>query len=311
MSSAIILGTRGSPLALAQTQQILKTLQSHHPHLSFQTRTFTTHGDTLQSLPDHDQPPVLEKGWFTGALEAALLEKQAHIIVHSLKDLPTESAHSSLIIAATPIRAAANDLLISKWPLHSENPLLDLPPQSTIGTGSPRRQAQIRALRPDLRTRSIRGNIGTRIEKLLCDSDLQAIILAQAGMDRLRLNLPSTLHSAPIPIHSMLPAPGQGALAIQTHTDHKEIISILSSIHHLFTHQATTAERAFLKALGGGCLAPIAAYAEFTSLKSSLHGFYAPSHLAKPVSLAITAPPHHDPIELGSRLAHLIRLTAT
>lgn len=311
MSQPIILGTRGSPLALAQTRQIQQKLQSAHPDLTFEIRTITTHGDKLQSLPDHEQPTHLEKGWFTGALENALLKKEVHIVVHSLKDLPTESTSPQLTLAAIPQRAAANDLLLSKSPLSSHNPLKDLPPGSIVGTGSPRRHAQILASQPELHTRSIRGNIGTRIEKLLRDPSLHAIILAQAGIDRLAPDIHSSLHLAPIPILSILPAPGQGALAIQTHTDHQAIIRLLfDTLHHAPTHKAITAERSFLQAMGGGCLAPIAAYAEYTDQRFILHGFYAPEHLTTPFIFSLTSTPQEDPIELGTRLAQLMKLKA-
>ncbi|MCS7063279.1 MAG: hydroxymethylbilane synthase [Methylacidiphilales bacterium] len=302
--TSIIIGTRGSPLAIAQSTQICDQILHYHPDLNITLKTISTYGDELQSLPDAAQPTSFEKGWFTGALENALLEKQVDMVVHSLKDLPTASTHDTLIVAAIPKRVFAEDLLISKMPTTSFNPLLDLPEHSTIGTGSPRRRSQILAIRPDLCVRPIRGNVGTRIQKLIQDPSLDAIILARAGLARLSFSVPKEIFVAPIPLHVLLPAPGQGALAIQTRQDDKLIQDLLLPIHDPRTAQAVTAERAFLQALGGGCLAPVAAFAEYQTHAASIQAFFEPAGFA-PRKYGLSAPPDTSPVTLAQRLAKL------
>jgi hydroxymethylbilane synthase len=197
-------------------------------------------------------------------LERALLSGQIDLAVHSLKDLPTDQP-SRLAIGAVLERAGAADVLVSRSGLR----LLALPAGATVGTSSPRRSAQLLRARPDLRPLSIRGNVDTRIRKALDPTGpYDAIVLARAGLERLdRLDVATE----DLPLDLMLPAPGQGALAVQCR-DEPELRHLLTPIHHLTTALATIAERSFLAELGGGCAAPIAAYGCFENGELRLRG---------------------------------------
>jgi hydroxymethylbilane synthase len=250
----VILGTRGSPLAQAQTRLMREALKRACPTRTFEIHIVKTKGDTLSENPSA-KSAKLDKGLFTAELERALLEKKIHIAVHSLKDLPTDESEK-LIIAATPERADARDVLITRG-LKS---LEELPYRAHVATGSPRRAAQLKLARPDLRVVDIRGNIDTRLRKFREAPDWSALILAAAGLERLKPDL-SDLIATPLPLEIMLPAPGQGALALQTRRDAKDIIQLLEMVNDPMTFAAVQAERMFLSALGGGCEEPIAAYA--------------------------------------------------
>lgn len=213
---------------------------------------FTTRGD--QAL-DKPLPQVGGKGLFTAELEAALRAGEIHLAVHSLKDLPTERA-DGLIIAAILPREDPRDALISR----NGRSLDGLPRGAAVGTSSPRRAAQLLAYRPDLRVLDLRGNVDTRIRKALdLTGPYDAVVLARAGLERLRLKHHIT---QVLPLDLMLPAPGQGALAVQVRADDAATQAIVKPLDDLPTHAAVTAERAFLVGMGGGCAVPIAAYAE-------------------------------------------------
>ncbi len=244
-------GTRGSDLALWQTRHIMALLQEAEPSLQLEYEIVKTRGDAILHTP---LPLVGGKGVFTAELELALHEKRIDCAVHSLKDLPTEQP-DGLVIGATPIRANPADVLISR----RGYTLATLPNGARVGTSSTRRAAQLRHLRPDLNTIDIRGNVDTRIQKALAkDGDYDAIVLAFAGLERLeRLEVVSEV----LDFADMLPAPGQGAIAVQTR-DEPTLLETLRVIHHQDTALAITAERAFLAGLGGGCSVPVAAYAQ-------------------------------------------------
>jgi hydroxymethylbilane synthase len=251
-----VIGTRGSELATAQTRQVMADLKKAWPTRNFELRIIKTQGDALVDDPARANE-ALGKGIFTSELEAALLGKRIDMAVHSLKDLPTTDT-PGLMLAATPKRADARDVLISR----KIKEIAKLPKDGTIATGSPRRQAQLLKLRPDLKIVGIRGNIDTRLQKFRQNFNLDGTILAAAGLERLQPKILG-FTVAPIPLTEMLPAPGQGALALQTRIEGSEDLrSLLESIHDPLTATAVIAERAFLSALGGGCREPIAAYAE-------------------------------------------------
>jgi hydroxymethylbilane synthase len=250
----VILGTRGSPLAQAQARLMREALKKAWPNRTFELHIIKTKGDALAektALKSGNLP----KGLFTAELEQALLDKKIHIAVHSLKDLPTEE-NDRLIVAATPERADPRDMLITRGPQLLEQ----LPYRAQIATGSPRRAAQLKFARADLRVADIRGNIDTRLRKFRETPEWSGLILAAAGIERLTPDL-SDLVATPLPLETMLPAPGQGALALQTRRDDQDTIELLERLNDPMTLAAVEAERMFLSALGGGCEEPIGAYA--------------------------------------------------
>jgi hydroxymethylbilane synthase len=246
------LGTRGSMLARWQTRHICELLQVAHHGLEVEIEIIHTSGDQMLDLP---LPQIGGKGVFTEELEAALYKRSIDIAVHSLKDLPTEAPHG-LTIGAIPLRAAPADVLVSRHGYTLET----LPEGATVGTSSQRRKAQLLYKRPDLQIIDVRGNITTRIRKALdANGAYDAVVLAQAGLERLEYAAET---GRVIPFDEMLPAPGQGALGVQCR-DEIEWLHLLADLNHRETWLAVTAERAFLKGLGGGCSLPIAAYAQF------------------------------------------------
>jgi hydroxymethylbilane synthase len=284
----ITLGSRPSKLARWQTDYILKRLQTTWPNLACRVVTLVTTGDKILDRP---LPEIGGKGVFTAELESALRSGEIDLAVHSLKDLPVEDS-SGLCIGAIGQRACAQDVLVAL----DQRKFLELPLEARVGTSSLRREAQLRAARPDLRILPLRGNVDTRIRKTL-QGEYDAIVLAAAGVER--LDLVSQI-SEYLPFDVMLPAPGQGALAIQCRADDAELLKLLQPIHDSPTDQAVTAERAFLAALGGGCSAPIAAYARPTDAGLVIQGLVAAQdgHHVIRVSAA-----GEDPYALGTQLA--------
>lgn len=248
ITRSFVVGTRGSRLALVQTEIALGALRTLHPDANFETRPISTHGDrSTESLSE-----IGGRGVFVIEIERALLAGEIDIAVHSLKDLPSEE-RPGLTIAATLPREDVRDALVSR----TGATLADLPSGATIGTGSPRRAAQILALRPDLAIRDIRGNVDTRIRKAE-DGEYDAVVLAVAGLKRLGvLERASQVFSA----EEILPAVGQGALAVQVRTDDYDASRLVSAADDAITRVAVTAERALERRLGGGCHAAIAGYA--------------------------------------------------
>ncbi|MFZ5821789.1 MAG: hydroxymethylbilane synthase [Chloroflexota bacterium] len=246
----LIFATRPSALARWQTQWIMDALQAFHPGLVCEEKVVVTQGDKILDKP---LPEIGGKGLFTQELECDLLSNVAHCAVHSLKDLPVESV-GNLVVGCIPARAEVRDALVSK----NGYTLQTLPPASVIGTSSLRRAAQVLAARPDVTTASLRGNVDTRLRKAF-EGQYDAIILAGAGL--LRLGLEGRVTQW-LPLEVMLPAPGQGALAVQCCADDEETLTLLSALDHAPTRAAVTAERQFLLQLGGGCAVPVAAFAE-------------------------------------------------
>jgi len=245
----LIFATRPSALARWQTNWVITELKKLHPSLECEEKIITTQGDKVLDKP---LPEIGGKGLFTQELETELLSGAVHCAVHSLKDLPVENP-AGLTIGCIPIRAEARDALISR----DGYTLATLPANASLGTSSLRRAAQILSLRPDLRIQSLRGNVDTRVRKAL-EGQYDAIVLAGAGLTRLGLE---SHVSEWLPLDVMLPAPGQGALAIQCRADDSSTLEILATLADDSTRKCVSAERAFLQGLGGGCAVPVAAHA--------------------------------------------------
>jgi hydroxymethylbilane synthase len=261
-SRIFIVGTRGSRLALRQTERVIDALRNANPTSRFNVRTVRTEGDRstapLTSFP--------RRGIFADEIERALLAGDIDIAIHSLKDLPNEET-AGLVVAATPRRADPRDVLISR----DDVLLTDLPPGATVGTCSPRRAAQVLALRPDLRVADIRGNVDTRIRKVE-NGDYDAIVIAAAGLARLGWLERATQLFAP---NEMLPAAGQGALAVQVRSGDREAVGLVRTIDDLETSVCVYAERTFEARLGGGCHAAIGALGVIEGITLRLSGLAA------------------------------------
>jgi hydroxymethylbilane synthase len=243
-------GTRSSALARWQTGFIQRGLETQWPGLETRQVLIQTEGDRELDLP---LPEIGGKGLFTLELEQALREGRIDVAVHSLKDLPIDAA-DGLVIGLIPAREYAHDVLVAG----EAQTLEQLPPASIVGTSSLRRQGQLLAYRPDLQVKPLRGNLQTRLRKL-DQGEFDAIILAEAGLVRLDLGARITQR---LPYELMLPAPGQGALAVQCRQDDRETLCHLAALDHSSTRAEVQAERSFLQALGGGCSLPVGALAE-------------------------------------------------
>lgn len=247
----IVIGSRGSELALWQSHWVQRALLKLYPSIEVEIRVIKTKGDKIL---DSSLSSIGDKGLFTKELEVALLEGSIDIAVHSLKDVPT-AIPDGLTIAAVCEREDPSDVFISH-PSKTYRQLSDVPPGGIIATGSLRRQSQLLQLRPDLKTADIRGNLGTRIEKL-SRSEWDGMILAKAGIDRLgRTELIAEVLQPIL----FLPAVGQGALAIESRVDDQSILSRTRPLDHPASHHATFGERAVLRRLEGGCQVPLGAY---------------------------------------------------
>jgi hydroxymethylbilane synthase len=246
------IGTRTSQLALWQANYVRDGLLEHFPDLTVDLVHMTTSGDRILDKP---LPEIGGKGLFTQELEQALIVGQIDMAVHSLKDLPTDLP-AEFSIGAILRRASPFDALISR----GKCTLSTLPFGSVVGTSSLRRRAQLLAFRPDVRTESLRGNVDTRVRKALDpQGPYDAIVLAVAGLERLdRDEVITEILSAEI----MLPAPGQGAVAVQCRADDHPTLALLAALDDSPTRQAVTAERAFLNRLDAGCRLPVSAYAQ-------------------------------------------------
>ncbi|NOZ04982.1 MAG: hydroxymethylbilane synthase [Chloroflexi bacterium] len=250
MQHTFVIGTRASALALWQSEWVAAQLHRLYPELQFTLKRITTKGDRIVGKP---LPEIGGKGLFTAELEEQLRTGEIDLAVHSLKDLPTDLPED-LVIGAVPQRADPLDVLVSRHNLH----LVDLPAGAAVGTGSKRRAAQLLVYRPDLHILPLRGNVDTRLRKAQA-APYDAIILAQAGL--IRLGRADAITEV-LPATVMLPAPGQGALAVECRAADDPIRTLLRLLHHEGTAACVMAERAFLAGLGGGCQVPVAAYAE-------------------------------------------------
>lgn len=247
----LLVGTRGSALARRQAEFVIAALKRLAPTVQIEMRIIQTTGDRDQTRPLAE---LGELGVFTKELEHALRSREIDLAVHSLKDLPTAMS-DDLVIAAILQREDARDCLVSRHGLG----LMELPRGARVGTSSARRAVQVLAQRPDVTIVPLRGNVDTRLHKAQSDT-YDAIVLAAAGLIRLGRADEITEY---LPFETMLPDPGQGALAVQIRADEEELEAWLAALDHPPTRAAVTAERAFLRALGGGCRMPVGAYAEW------------------------------------------------
>ena len=298
MSSKIYrIGTRGSPLALAQTNIVIQQLQTIYSSLVFQVVPIKTTGDIItdQSLAD-----IGGKALFAKEIEQALINKEIDFAVHSLKDLET-SLPEALQIGCVLAREEPFDVLIS----YNSLSISGLAKGATVGTCSPRRAAQLSFYRPDLNIVPMRGNVGTRLNKLI-KGDVDAIVLALAGLKRLGIWDNSTikgyddLQAVVLSVDEMLPAVGQGALAIECRRNDTEVKFLLQKINDSVTEICTRAERAMLFELGGDCRTPIGAYAVFKNERElELSGMINLYHEKATGTL-------DDPEALGREVANLL-----
>ena len=297
MARPLVIGSRGSKLALWQAEQARQRLEALTPGIEIKIEIIKTTGD-VKSEP---LSVIGGKGVFTKELEDALLDGRIDIAVHSLKDLPT-ILPDDLSVSAICEREDARDALVLRADLHDPNACLwSLPEHAVVGTSSQRRLAQLKALRRDVVIKDLRGNVDTRIRKL-DEGQYDAVILASAGL--LRLGLENRI-SAKIPIREMLPAVGQGAIAIETRSDDEFAVKTTSRLDHRATRIACLAERSFLRGLGGGCQLPIAAHAIFDRDLLVLDGLVARPDGSEIWRDRISGPPE-DAEQLGSSLAALL-----
>jgi hydroxymethylbilane synthase len=257
---SIRIATRRSKLALAQSNWVKSCLEALEPGLTVELREYVTRGDQVQNVPLSE---VGGKGLFTKEIEEALLNGEADLAVHSLKDLPSELP-AGLVLGAIPEREDARDVLVlpASHPAHgaveSNVSCLDLLPQGArVGSGSLRRMAQLLHERPDLRVENVRGNVDTRLRKL-DEGQYDALVLAAAGLRRLGL---AHRISVALPAEMSTPAPGQGALGLEARADDTRMLDLLARLNHAESSACVAAERALMDAVGGGCSVPLGGYA--------------------------------------------------
>jgi len=322
-SRPVYLATRGSALALAQSNMVLEQCRRLFPDRSFEIKIIKTTGDKLQtaSLASANLP----KGLFTKELEMALLSGEADLAVHSLKDLPTELPEG-LTLGAVSKRADVRDVLIyrlsggdaAEGSAGSSFPkglrISDLPQGATVATSSTRRSAQLLEKRPDLKTVPIRGNVGTRLAKLAAQPEMDAILLAAAGLERLNFrttdgvltgeSVPPGLGITFLDPADMLPCVGQAALGIEIKADNAVASEVCAKLNDPATNACVSAERAFLKGMGGGCQVPVGAFAE---LRNGVLEMSVVSFLGERPRRASARGPVNAPEELGRRLAEEVK----
>ena len=335
----IFIATRGSALALAQAHAVLAQCRAAFPRLNFELKIIKTTGDKLQTASLAKEGGNLPKGLFTKELEVALIKGQADLAVHSLKDLPTELP-GGLTLGAVGKRADVRDVLIYRdaeflqaeearkdvtdWiPGQSERrgykpklALKDFPAGATVATSSTRRKAQLLANRPDLNVVEIRGNVVTRMVKLAERAELDATVLAAAGLERLNFKIgadgrltgdavPDGLLAVVLEPEVMLPAVGQGAVGIEVREADERIAAICERLNHFNTRQCVTAERAFLAGMGGGCQSPVAAYGEVIGDRLRLRAVSFRDE--KNVRRGESKGPIKEAADLGKRMAEELR----
>jgi len=251
MQNSLRIATRESQLALWQAEYVKRELQSAHPGLEVELIGMTSRGDQILDAP---LAKVGGKGLFVKELETALLEGEADIAVHSMKDVPMEFPAGLGLEVICP-REDPSDALVSNRYKHFD----ELPPSAVVGTSSLRRECQLRAIRPDLEVSFLRGNVNTRLRKL-DEGQYDAIILASAGL--IRLGMGERICQG-LPLSQSLPAGGQGAVGIEARLDDADTGALLQPLHHRVTAQCVLAERALNTRLQGGCQVPIAAFAQY------------------------------------------------
>jgi hydroxymethylbilane synthase len=309
--SPILIATRGSELALAQANMVLAACRGKFPKLAFALKIIKTTGDKLQSVSMSRIDASLPRGLFTKELEVALLKSKADIAVHSLKDLPTQLPEGLILGGVAGKRADVRDVLIYRDAFKPKTKLSAFPPGLTIATSSTRRKAQILARRPDFKVVEIRGNVPTRLQKLADQPEIDATILAAAGLGRLHIQItaagrlkggdaPAGLSATMLDTDEMLPCVGQGALGLEIREGDERMAGICRRLNDDETFQCVTAERALLAAMGGGCQTPIGAHAQVDGQELYLR---AVSFLAGAPRWAEGRAPLSEAAALGERVA--------
>lgn len=272
----IIVGTRGSKLALTQSQWVVEQLKKHNKDIDFELKIIKTKGDIIQNVA---LDKIGDKGLFTKEIEQQLLDKEIDLAIHSMKDMPSVLPEG-LKFSYVPKREDARDVLILKEQYKSID---DLPKGAKIGTGSKRRKYQLLKYRPDLQIVPIRGNIDTRINKIETEN-LDGIVLAAAGVIRASMTEKISYY---LPVDIMLPAPAQGALAIEVRENEEIIENIIKCLHDEITTKQVIAEREFLKQINGSCHIPIGAYCDIDGETLTLTGLFGDSDGNKVVKKSI------------------------
>jgi hydroxymethylbilane synthase len=312
----ILLATRGSALALAQAGVVLAQCREKFPKLPFELKIIKTSGDKFLTASMTKPDLSLPKGLFTKELELALLKGRADLAVHSLKDLPTELPEGLKLGAVAGKRADVRDMLIYKPPLAPGLKLVQLPKGLTVATSSTRRQAQLQALRPDFKFVEIRGNVATRLRKLAEKSELGATILAAAGLGRLGFLLteagrlagsgvPDGLLGMMLSTDEMLPCVGQAAIGLEIRDHDEQAASLCRELNDESTFQCVTAERALLRALGGGCQMPLGAHATLAGTELHLRAVLFMDGQVRRAEARGTV---NDATGLGARVAEQLKL---
>jgi hydroxymethylbilane synthase len=305
------IATRGSPLALAQANAVLEQCRSKFPSLAFELKIVKTTGDKLQTASLANPEEALPKGLFTKELENALLKRRADIAVHSLKDLPTELPEGLKLGAVAGKREDARDVLLYKKPLQPRLNVAALSAGLMVATSSTRRKAQLLALRPDFKVTEIRGNVETRLRKLAEQVDLDATILAAAGLARMGFKIsgegeltgekvPAGILATFLEFDEMLPCVGQGAIGLEIREKDERMTALCRELNDEATLQCVTAERAFLRGMGGGCQSPVAAFA---CIEGTLIEMQAVSFIGTTARRAQGRAPVKDAAALGRDIA--------
>ncbi len=255
----LTVGTRGSSLSIVQTNLIIQQLTKIFPDLEVEIKIIKTIGDRMAGKP---LLQIKEKGIFEKEIDKAVSRGKVDFAVHSMKDVPAVNP-SKIIIAAVPKRESPYDALVSKQGLT----LKKLPQCAVVGTGSPRREAELHHVRPDLKVKTIRGNVDTRVKKLM-QGQYDAVIIAEAGLRRLNMQ---QYISERLPLEDFTPSSGQGALAIVAKQGNEEVTGVLKRINDPASMAETMAERAFILEIGGGCKVPIGVVARASGNKLSLY----------------------------------------
>ncbi len=318
----IRIATRGSALALAQSNMIMAQCQAAFPQWRFEIKIIKTTGDKLQTAPMAQEGQSLPKGLFTKELEVALLAHTADLAVHSLKDLPTELP-AGLKLGATAKRADVRDVLIYRDSNFRAGPgdnrrrfapglkLADLPGGAVVATSSTRRKAQLLTVNAALKAPDIRGNVVTRMQKLAEREEMDATMLALAGITRLKFSVtpagqllgqgvPQGLLATVLGLDEMLPCVGQGAIGLEIRENDAEMDELCARLNDHHTLQCVRAERAFLAGMGGGCQSPVAAYAEVMGDQLRMRAL---SFASGPIRRAESVGTLADPMQLGLDMA--------
>lgn len=262
----IIVGSRGSKLALTQTNWVISKLKEDHPEIDFELKIIKTKGDRIQNV---SLDKIGDKGLFVKEIEEALLNGDIHMAIHSMKDMPS-ILPEGLKFSYIPKREDFRDVIVLR---EGFNSLEELPKNAKIGSGSKRRKYQLLKYREDLDVVPIRGNVDTRIKKIETEN-LHGVILAAAGINRLDIEKELKYKVVPISTEIMLPAPAQGALAIEIRKDRDDIENILECLSHKETEIAVSAERAFLHGINGSCHIPVGAIGEIYGGELKLTGLF-------------------------------------